>query len=160
MKKPLTLSGPMNLHLYVSTMGSDTSLSAVVTDVAPDGTSDVITGGSLVASLRKVTRRKCGTRTEYCSVYAGGQIIEPWHPYTYDSLAPMEPNSVEQLQLEIFPTTARIQKGHRLRVVVMSGDTPHRADTASTVTGKATGGGLDWLWFGPGYPSRLFLGAA
>jgi uncharacterized protein len=160
MKKPLTLSGPMNLHLYVSTMSSDTSLSAVVTDVAPDGTSDVITGGSLVASLRKVTTKKCGVRTEYCSIYAGGQIIEPWHPYTYSSLQPMKPNAVEDLQLEIFPATAEIRKGHRLRVVVMSGDTPHRADTASTLTGQASGGGLDWLWFGPGYPSRLYLGTA
>ena len=160
MTKPMTLSGPMNLHLYVSTVAADTSLSVVVTDVAPDGTSNVITGGSLVASLRKVTTTKCGSRTEYCSVYADGQIIEPWHPYTYDSLQPMEPNQVQDMQLEIFPTTAQVGKGHRLRVVVMSGDAPHRLDTASTLTGEASGGGMDDIWFGPGYPSRLYVGTA
>jgi uncharacterized protein len=160
MKNNFTISGPMNLHLYVSSMAADTSLSAVVTDVAPDGTSDVITGGSLVGSLRDVTSKACGARTEYCSVYSGGQIIEPWHPYTYDSLKAMEPNVVYDMQLEIFPTTAQIRKGHRLRVVVMSGDSPHRLDTASTLTGEASGGGADWLWFGPAYPARLYLGHA
>jgi putative CocE/NonD family hydrolase len=160
MQGALTLSGPMDLHLYVSTMSSDTSLSAVLTDVAPDGTSTVITGGSLVGSLRAVSTQRCGSRTEFCSVYAGNQIIVPWHPYTYASLQSMEPNVVYDLQLEIFPTTAQIERGHRLRISVMSGDTPHRLDTASTLTGQASGGGADWIWFGPGYPSRLYLGRA
>ena len=159
-KHDLTLSGPMNLHLYVSSMAADTSLSAVVTDVAPDGTSTAITGGSLVASLREVTTKRCRSRTERCSVYAGGDIVEPWHPYTYDSATPLTPNVVVDLQIEIFPTTAMVKKGHRLRVVVMSGDAPHRLDTASTLTGKASGGGLDRVWFGPAYPSRIYLGHA
>ena len=160
MNRNFTISGPMNLHLYVSSMASDSSLAAVVTDVAPGGNSTVITGGSLVASLRAVSSTRCGTRTEYCSVYAGNQIIEPWHPYSYSSLQPMQPNIVYDLQLEIFPTSAEVLAGHRLRIVVMSGDSPHRLDTASTLTGEASGGGADWLWFGPAYPSRLYFGHA
>lgn len=160
MTKDFTVSGPMNLHLFVSSFAADTSLGAVVTDVAPDGTSDVITGGSLVASLREVTTKPCGSQLEHCSVYSGGQITEPWHPYTYASAKPMEPNVVYDLQLEIFPTTATLRKGHRLRISVMSGDAPHRLDTASTLTGEASGGGADWLWFGPAYPARLYVGSA
>jgi predicted acyl esterase len=72
----------------------------------------------------------------------------------------MEPNVVYDLQLEIFPTTATLRKGHRLRISVMSGDAPHRLDTASTLTGEASGGGADWLWFGPAYPARLYVGSA
>jgi predicted acyl esterase len=131
-----------------------------VTDVAPDGTSNVITGGSLVASQREVTTTPCGSRVEFCSQYSGGQITVPWHPFTYASSKPLQPNQIYDLQLEIFPTTAQLLPGHRLRVVVMSGDTPHRLDTASTLTGTATGGGLDTVYFGPGYPSRLYLGTA
>ncbi|MCW2571854.1 MAG: hypothetical protein JWO88_1912 [Frankiales bacterium] len=160
MAKATTLSGPMNLHLYTASKAADTSLTAVVTDVAPDGTSNVITGGSLVASQREVTATPCGRRVEFCSQYAGGQIAVPWHPFTYASSKPLQPNVIYDLQLEIFPTTAQLLPGHRLRVVVMSGDTPHRLDTASTLTGTATGGGLDTLYFGPGYPSRLYLGTA
>jgi uncharacterized protein len=160
MEKSFSISGPMNLHLYVSSFAADSSLSAVVTDVAPDGTSDVVTGGSFVASLRAVTAKRCGSRTEYCSVYSGGQITEPWHPYTYGSAKPMEPNVVYDLQLEIYPTTATVRRGHRLRVSVMSGDSPHRLDTASTLTGEASGGSADWLWFGPAYPARLYVGHA
>lgn len=160
MKKNRTISGPMNLHLFTSSMAADSSLTAVVTDVAPDGTSTAITGGSLIASQREVTKKRCGSRTEFCSVYADGQITVPWHPYRYDTAQPMEPNEVYDLQLEIFPTTAQVQKGHRLRVVVMSGDTPHRLDTLSTLTGEASGGGMVDVWFGPAYPSRLYLGSA
>jgi predicted acyl esterase len=160
MAKATTLSGPMNLHLYTASKASDTSLTAVVTDVAPDGTSNVITGGSLVASQREVTTTPCGRRVEFCSQYSGGQITVPWHPFTYASSKPLQPNQIYDLQLEIFPTTAQLLPGHRLRVVVMSGDTPHRLDTASTLTGTATGGGLDTVYFGPGYPSRLYLGTA
>jgi putative CocE/NonD family hydrolase len=160
MPKAYTLSGPMNLHLFTSSRASDTSLTAVVTDVAPDGTSDIITGGSLVASQRKVTTTRCGRRVEFCSVYKDGQIVQPWHPFTYDASTPLHPNEIYDLQLEIFPTTAQVLPGHRLRVVVMSGDSPHRLDTASTMTGEANGAGLDTLYFGPGYPSRLYVGTA
>ncbi|MHB8341291.1 MAG: CocE/NonD family hydrolase C-terminal non-catalytic domain-containing protein, partial [Mycobacteriales bacterium] len=81
-------------------------------------------------------------------------------PYTYSSLAPLEPNVIYDLQIEIFPTTAMIAAGHRLRITLMSGDAPHRLDTASTLTGEASGGGLDTLYLGPVYRSRLFVGAA
>jgi putative CocE/NonD family hydrolase len=158
MKKAATLSGPMDLHLYTASKSSDTSLTAVVTDVGPDGTSNIITGGSLIASQRTVTTTPCGKRVEFCSQYAGGQVTIPWHPFTYDASTPMQPNQIYDLQVEIFPTTAQLLPGHRLRVVVMSGDSPHRLDTASTTTGKANGGGLDTIYFGPQYPSRLYAG--
>jgi len=159
-KKATTLSGPINLHLYVSTPGTNTSLSTVVSDVAPDGTSNPITGGSLVASLRKVTTTKCGSRVEHCSVYGGGDIAAPWHPYTRDSEQPLQPNVVSELQIEVFPTTAYLAPGHRLRLTVMSGDAPHRLDTASTTVGTAGGAGLTRIWVGPGFPSRLYVGVA
>ncbi|MDX6197198.1 MAG: uncharacterized protein QOJ79_349 [Actinomycetota bacterium] len=159
-KKAVTLSGPMNLHLYTASKASDTSLTAVVTDVSPEGTADSITGGSLVASQREVTATPCGVRVEFCSQYAGGQITVPWHPFTYASSKPLQPNQIYDLQIEIFPTTTQLLPGHRLRVVVMSGDSPHRLDTASTLTGEANGGGLDTIYFGGQTASRLYVGFA
>ena len=158
MTKAYTLSGPMNLHLYTSSLAADTSLGAVVTDVAPDGTSTVITGGSLVASLRAVDKSACGAKVEGCSLYEDGEIAIPWHPYTRASQSPLVANRIYDLQIEIFPTTAQVARGHRLRVSVISGDSPHRLDTASTLTGEANGAGLDTVYFGGGYPSRLYVG--
>lgn len=157
-KRGTMLSGPMNLHLFTSSSSPNTSLSVVVSDVAPDGTSTSVTGGSLVGSLRAVDTRPCGRRVESCSVYDDGGITVPWHPYTRASERPMQPGQVYDLQIEIFPTTAYLAPGHRLRVTVMSGDAPHRLDTASTTVGMASGGGLNTFWFGPRYPSRLRVG--
>jgi putative CocE/NonD family hydrolase len=157
MKRPYVLSGPMNARLFVSSTRPDTSLAVTVEDVAPDGTSTEITSGSLVASLRAVTRAPCGAVVDGCSVYAGGHIVEPWHPYTYASQKPMPSEAVQELQVEIFPTTAEIAPGHRLRLTLESGDAPHRLDTASTLSDSA--GALDTLYAGPKYPSSLYLGA-
>ncbi|MHB8513678.1 MAG: CocE/NonD family hydrolase [Actinomycetota bacterium] len=158
MGSPTVLSGPMNLHLFVSTSATDTSLAATVSDVAPDGTSNSITAGSLVASLRQVVQTPCDLQIDYCSLYANGEIVEPWHPYTKASQQLLEPNVIYELQLEIYPTTAEIASGHRLRVSVFSGDAPHRFDTLSTLTAEA--GGITNVFTGPAYDSRLYAGVA
>ncbi|HEY8740863.1 MAG TPA: CocE/NonD family hydrolase, partial [Candidatus Dormibacteraeota bacterium] len=49
--KDFTVSGPLMADLWISSTRSDTTLVATVTDVHPDGSSDRVTAGSLVASL-------------------------------------------------------------------------------------------------------------
>jgi hypothetical protein len=42
----------------------------------------------------------------------------PWHSHTKADHAPLQPNQAVKLEVEIFPATARIRKGWRLRVDV------------------------------------------
>src|SRR6266850_1909466 len=136
-----TTADPHDLGLTAFT---DAQVVAIVSDVAPDGSSSQITAGSLVASLNAVSPRSCGSAVVDCSIYAGGRLIEPWHPYTHASQVPLTPGVPTQLQIEIFPTTAVIEPGHALRLTIATGDFPHETSTLSTTVNSA--GGIDTLY--------------
>jgi len=113
----LRLDGPMLADLWVSTTARDAVATVRVTDVAPDGTSTDLTDGWLAASFRKLDPTR--------SRYVGGQLLQPWHPFTQASVLPVPAGQPMELQVEIFPTNAVILKGHSLRVDVEGGDFPH-----------------------------------
>jgi predicted acyl esterase len=52
-------------------------------------------------------------------------MIQPWHPFTRASATPLAPGQPTLLQVEIFPTNAEIEAGHRLRVSIGPSDFPH-----------------------------------
>jgi len=127
MRKALRLRGPINARLYTSVQGAgDGMLSVSVEDVAPDGTVSRLTGGWQVLSLAETDRRRSRT--------LNGKIIQPWHPFTEASQEPLE--GIEPVDVEIFPTAARIKKGHRLRVSVQAFDVPHLLPTLPVLLGS------------------------
>ncbi|WP_406024177.1 CocE/NonD family hydrolase [Nocardioides sp. NBC_00850] len=113
----LAFSGPLNADLSVSTTGTDGLISVSVEDVAPDGSVDRITGGWQTMRHRAVTASKSRT--------LNGQVVQPWHPFTREAEQPVTPGQVYRVPVEVFPTGAVIEKGHRLRVTVHSYDVPH-----------------------------------
>ena len=92
-------------------------VSVRVTDVRPDGTSQELSGGWLAASFRKLDRKK--------SRRVRGKLLQPWHPFTRESVLPVKAGEPMQLDVEVFPLNAVIQKGHSLRVSVNPSDFPH-----------------------------------
>jgi putative CocE/NonD family hydrolase len=152
---PYAINGPLDLHLFLQSQRPDATLIATVTDVSPSGQSDPVTAGSLVLSLRQLTRRPCGAVVVDCTQYAGGLPIIPWHPYTRQSQSPLEPGTTYAVDLEIFPTSLVIPKGDRLRVSVTTSDAPHESPTLSTEADSA--GDVLSLLFGPATPSYLYL---
>jgi predicted acyl esterase len=128
---------------------------ATISDVDPSGASSQITAGTLVASLRALTPTPCRSAVVDCSVYERGALVQPWHPYTHASQAPLTPGTPVELEVEIFPTTAVIQPGHSLRLTIATGDFPHETSTLSTTLGSA---GIDTLYLGADRPSSLRLG--
>ena len=152
---PYALSGPIDATIWISSTATDTQVIATLSDVAPDGASSGITAGTLVASLRAVTATACGSVVANCSLYANGQLIEPWHPYTHASQVPLTPGVPTPLEIEIFPTTAVIEPGHALRLTVATGDFPHETSTLST---DASSPGIDTLYLGADHPSSIYLG--
>lgn len=113
----MAFSGPLNADLSVSTTGTDGLISVSVEDVAPDGSVDRITGGWQTLRHRAVTASKSRT--------LNGQVVQPWHPFTREAEQPVTPGQVYRVPVEVFPTGAVIEKGHRLRVTVHSYDVPH-----------------------------------
>lgn len=113
----LAFSGPVNADLSVSTTGTDGLISVSVEDVAPDGSVDRITGGWQTLRHRAVTASRSRT--------LNGQVVQPWHPFTREAEQAVRPGTIYRVPVEVFPTGAVIEKGHRLRVTVHSYDVPH-----------------------------------
>ncbi|GAB3195838.1 CocE/NonD family hydrolase [Nocardioides hungaricus] len=118
---PLRLRGPINARLYTSSPSGDGMLSVSISDVAPDGSVSRLTGGWQVISQRALDRSR--------SRYLDGKLIQPFHPYTKASKKPLAPGEVAPVDVEIFPTAARLAPGHRLRIAIQAFDVPHLAPT-------------------------------
>ncbi|CAB4722792.1 unannotated protein [freshwater metagenome] len=130
MTRAVSLQGPLNARLYVSSLGGDGMLSVAVEDVAPDGTVSRLSGGWQVISFRELDRSR--------SRYLDGQLIQPFHPFTEASKTPLPMGTTEPVDVEIFPTAARIAKGHRLRLAVQAFDVPHLLPTLPDLIGSLT----------------------
>ncbi|MDF1605271.1 CocE/NonD family hydrolase [Nocardioides sp. YIM 152315] len=115
--RALRLRGPINARLYTSSVSGDGMLSVSVSDVAPDGSVTRLTGGWQVVSHRALDERR--TR------YLDGQVIQPYHPFTRAAKEPLAAGEVAPVDVEVFPTAARLEPGHRLRIAVQAFDVPH-----------------------------------
>jgi len=142
----LPIFGPINAHLYVDSTSGDGMLSVAVDDVAPDGSVSRLTGGWQVISLRALDTSK--TR------YLDGQDIQPYHPFTQASKAAAKPGQVVPVDVEIFPTGADIQPGHRLELSVQSFDVPHLLPTLPDLLSTAS---VIHVHASTTYPSELVL---
>ncbi|MDQ1688514.1 MAG: uncharacterized protein QOK42_1489 [Frankiaceae bacterium] len=120
--KPMTLYGPVNAHLWVSTTRADGMLALRLEDVAPDGTANALTGGWQVLSLRALDAKK--------SLRLGDALVVPWHPFTKASQQDMPTSTAVPIDVEVFPTGATIAAGHHLRLSIEAFDTPHLAAPA------------------------------
>lgn len=145
---PLRLRGPMNARLFTSSLSGDGMLSVSVSDVAPDGTVTRLTGGWQVVSHRALDRKR--------SRYLDGELLQPFHPFTRAAKQRLAPGEVAPVDVEVFPTAAKLKRGHRLRISIQSFDVPHLLPTVpdlpSTLTGLT-------VHTGPEHPSVLTVPA-
>ncbi|WP_039804586.1 CocE/NonD family hydrolase [Nocardia araoensis] len=111
------ISGPVNVHLNTVHDATDGYWSVTMNDVAPDGSSKVLSTGQLTASLRAVDEQK-SSRTPT------GDLTEPFNPITLDSVRPVVPGEPVALDIAVIPTQAVLQPGHRLRIDVFAGNSP------------------------------------
>jgi putative CocE/NonD family hydrolase len=129
--KATRLRGPINARLYTSSVSGDGMLSVSVSDVAPDGTVSRLTGGWQTLSQRALDKRR--TR------YLDGRVLQPFHPFTRASKMPLASGEIAPVDVEVFPTAARVAKGHRLRIAIQSFDVPHLLPTVPDLPGTLTG---------------------
>ena len=127
MTAPVRFQGPINARLYASVLGpvGDGMLAVSVEDVAPDGTVSRLTGGWQVISFRELDAAR--------SRYLDGQLIQPYHPFTKASQRNL--TGTAPIDVEIFPTGASIEPGHRLRLAVQAYDVPHLLPNLSLALG-------------------------
>ncbi len=145
--RDVVIHGPLNARLYTSTPARNGMYSVTVSDVAPDGTVSRLTGGWQVVSQRALDTSR--------SRYVGSTLVQPYHPFTRAARSPLASGAIEPVDVEVFPTRARIAKGHRLRVSVQAFDVPHLLPTLTDLPGTLV---PLRLHTGPAYPSSLSFG--
>ncbi|MEV6767838.1 CocE/NonD family hydrolase [Nocardia sp. NPDC051030] len=112
-----TVSGPIAVHLNTVQDATDGYWTVTVNDVAPDGTSTVLTSGQMMASLRQIDDANSARS-------ANGDYTDP---RAFTSLAQREqtvPGEATTLDIALSGTEAILQPGHRLRVDVFAGNFP------------------------------------
>jgi putative CocE/NonD family hydrolase len=117
MTQDFYINGPLMADLWISTTALDAGVAVRVDDVDGSGNPFALTNGIQTVSLRKLDAARSRT--------LDGQMIQPWHTYTQDSVQSVAPGDMAEIQVEIFPTSAVIAKGHKLRVAVGASDFPH-----------------------------------
>src|SRR4051794_23657643 len=132
MKTATTLAGPVDATVYASSNRPDVELIATLEDVAPDGTSHPLTQGALLGSFRALDQSRTWRARD-------GRPLQPYHPYTRESVAAVPTGKVVRYDVEVFPTVAQIAAGHQLRLTLTTGDTPHLLPTRTQAADLAGG---------------------
>lgn len=122
LSRPLTLAGPIGLHLVAATSGTDTDWVAKLSDVAPDGSEQVISDGYLRASHRQLDPARSTTASPY---------------HTHTNPTPVTPGRFYAYDIGIWPTAYRLAPGHRLQLRLTTYDVPTHAP-AGVALGSAS----------------------
>lgn len=112
------LAGPIAATLYATANTTDTEWIAKLSDVAPDGTSTDLTQGALQGSHRALDAAQSWTG-------ADGLPIYPFHPHTKAAKQAVVPGQVTRYDVEIRSMFATLPAGHRLRLTLLSSQSPH-----------------------------------
>jgi len=138
MQSPTKIRGLISANLWATLSTTDATLIAVLSEVEPSGASNQITAGFLLASQRAIDPT--------LSTYGphGKPMIRPWHPFTKESQQAVTPNEPTEYDVEIYPTSAIVKPGNRLRLTIGT------ANTFSTMTplpdlGQELGGTITLL---------------
>jgi len=96
LKEPVEVTGRISADLFVSSDCPDTDFTAMLADVYPDGRSMLVTDGILRTRYRKSFERE-----EF-----------------------LEPNKTYELDVDLWSTSLVFNKGHRIRVLISSSNSP------------------------------------
>jgi predicted acyl esterase len=118
---PLTLAGPIALHLVAASTASDTDWFAKISDVAPDGSQAIVSEGQLRASLRALARTS--TPREPLESLASPEPITPGSFYDYE--------------IALAPTGYRLAAGHQLQLRLTSYNMPNALPGTIDFNGQA-----------------------
>jgi uncharacterized protein len=145
---PTLVAGPITLTVHATATTTEALWVAHLDDVAADGASRPLTQGALLGSHRALDP----DRTWYLP---DGTVLRPHHFSTQSAVQPVVPGEVTRYDVEVFPTAAMIEPGHRLRLTVTTYDFPHLVPT--TPARRALAGGSYQLHQGGPTPSHLLI---
>jgi uncharacterized protein len=116
MQSSTKIAGLITANLWAKLSTTDATLIAVLSEVEPSGASNQITAGYLLASQRAIDPALSTFGPKHL-------MIRPWHPFTKESQHAVTPNEATEYNIEIYPTSAILKAGDRLRLTVGTANT-------------------------------------
>ncbi len=117
-RQATSINGAINLHLRTQVDAKDGFYAAVVSDVAPDGSSKVLTTGSMTVSIRKQMD------TALTGYAPNGDVVDPHYSLDAFERSLVKPGAKQFLDIGVLGTDALLKRGHRLRVSVYAFNAP------------------------------------
>jgi hypothetical protein len=109
LQQDLEVTGNPVVHLFVSSTATDGAFFVYLEDIDENGVVNYITEGELKASLRKLEPRPWKPDL-------------PWHRSYAEDATPLTPGQVEEIVIDLEPTSNVFLKGHSLRVSIAGWD--------------------------------------
>jgi hypothetical protein len=109
LQQDLEVTGHPVVHLFVSSTATDGAFFVYLEDIDENGVVNYITEGELKASLRKLDPRPWKPDL-------------PWHRSYAEDATPLTPGQVEEIVIDLEPTSNVFLKGHQLRVSIAGWD--------------------------------------
>jgi hypothetical protein len=109
LQQDLEVTGHPVVHLFVSSTATDGALFVYLEDIDENGVVNYISEGDVKASLRKLDPRPWKPDL-------------PWHRSYAEDAAPLTPGQVEEIVIDLEPTSNVFLKGHQLRVSIAGWD--------------------------------------
>lgn len=146
--RPLTIAGPLEADLWMTSTAPDTDVFVEVMDVGRDGSVSMLQRGLLRASFRAVDR----SRSELVATGGHrGELLVPFHPFVNPTL--LTPGAATLLRVEIFPLGHVFRAGHSLVVAVTSPPVMDELNGYASLQPPA----VDTILSGPGHASSLLV---
>lgn len=140
------INGPLQADIWIDSTVTEAVVAVQVEEVSEQAVLP-ITNGQLLASVRAVDLER--------SRLLKGEMIQPYHYFTEEKSAPLVPGEVVKMQVEIFPTSAIIRKGNRLRVSISPSN--QAQGMLNYPRQDAAAGGVTTIHNSPQYPSSIVL---
>jgi hypothetical protein len=142
------INGPIQADLWIESSVTDAVISVRIDEVSPDGSRvEPLTNGLLIASMRAIDETR--------SRYINNEMIQPWHPFSEASSMPLNPGEVTPIAIEVFPTSAIIRKGYKLRISINASN--QAQGVLNDLQKAATSGGVTTIHASKDYPSSILL---
>ncbi len=135
LERPVEVTGPIALMLYISSSARDTDFTGKLVDVYPDGRAEILTDGIL--------------RARYRESFTAPKLLEPEQIY--------------ELRLDLWATSNLFKAGHRIRLEVSSSNfprfdrNPNTGGTVETATEQDVVTAINRIYHDAAHPSHLIL---
>lgn len=146
MEEDYYINGPIQADIWIDSTVTEAVVSVQVEELS-EKQSLPITNGQLLASGREVDLEHAR--------FLNGEMIQPYHYFTEETSQPLVPGEIVKMQIEIFPTSAIIRKGNKLRIAISPSN---QAQAMLNYPRQAEAeGGTTTLHISPQHPSSVVL---